>query len=240
MESLRNYANKLFDIRLSDHQLRQFELYERELQDWNEVINLTAISDSEGIRSKHFLDSISTSLIFKECRINRLVDVGSGAGFPGIVIKIIHPEIDLALVESVGKKVQFCEHITEKLNLSGVKVVKARAEDIGRDSKHREKYDCAIARAVASLPILSEYLLPLVSVNGIVVAQKGETGPAEAQKAEYAMHVLGGKLRKIIHVTLPSVVEERYLVVIDKVATTPAMYPRRVGIPSKRPLLGEK
>ena len=240
MESLRSNVDKLFNIQLNDHQIRQFEIYERELQDWNEVINLTAISDVKGIRSKHFLDSISTSLIINQSSIKKIIDVGSGAGFPGLVIKIINPDIELVLVESIGKKVQFCEHITRKLNLSGVKVVNARAEEIGRDSAHREKYDCAIARAVANLPILSEYLLPLVSINGVVVAQKGETGPAEAQKAEYAMHVLGGKLRKIIHVTLPGVVEERYLVVIDKIATTPAMYPRRVGIPSKRPLLGEK
>lgn len=236
MEELVTYADQLFGIQLKSRQIQQLGLYERELQAWNEIMNLTAISDTDGIRSKHFLDSLSMALVLKSAKPRRLVDVGTGAGFPGLVIKILFPEIKLTLVESVGKKVQFCQSVSEKLNLSGVEVIKARAEEFGRDPDHRERYDCAVARAVANLPILAEYLLPLVSVEGIMVAQKGETGPAEAQKSEYAFDVLGGKLRKLIQVTLPCVVEERYLVVVDKIAPTPDIYPRRVGIPSKRPL----
>ena len=179
------------------------------------------------------------ALVLKNTKVRSLVDVGTGAGFPGLVIKILYPDIKLVLVESVGKKVQFCEGVSKKLNLSGVEVIKARAEEFGRDPDHRERYDCAVARAVANLPILAEYLLPLVSVEGMMIAQKGETGPAEAQKSEHAFGLLGGKLRKLIPVTLPSVVEERSLVVVDKIAGTPQDYPRRVGIPSKR-LLAEK
>lgn len=125
------------------------------------------------------------------------------------------------------------------MGIKGVKFNNGRAEELGQDGEHREKYDLAVARAVANMPVLAEYLLPLVSVGGRVIAQKGDTGPAEVQKADYAIHLLGGRLKQIKPITLPEIVEDRYLVVIDKVAATHAKYPRRVGIPSKRPLLVE-
>jgi 16S rRNA (guanine527-N7)-methyltransferase len=214
-------------------------LFEEELLRWNANINLTAISDSDGVRSKHFLDSMSTYPLLKERTVRSVIDVGTGAGFPGLVIKLLLPEIKLTLVESVGKKLQFCEHICTQLGFTNVTFVNARAEEVGQEARHREQYDVAIARAVAQLPILVEYLVPLVGLNGIVVAQKGESGPAEAQKAEYAIRVLGGHLRQLIQVNVPEVVEDRYLVVIDKIATTHDRYPRRVGMPAKRPLLPE-
>jgi 16S rRNA (guanine527-N7)-methyltransferase len=144
--------------------------------------------------------------------------------------------MQLTLVESVGKKVQFCQHIVDTLKLDNVVVLQARAEELGQSKEHRENYDWAVARAVANLPILAEYLLPLVRIKGAVLAQKGQSGPAEAHQAEKAIHLLGGHLRQLHHLTLPGVVEERYLIVIDKVAATPAKYPRRTGIPSKNPL----
>jgi 16S rRNA (guanine527-N7)-methyltransferase len=142
----------------------------------------------------------------------------------------------LTLVESVGKKTDFCHHIVEQLELQDVVVIQERAEALGKMAKHREQYDWALARAVAILPVLLEYLLPLVRVGGQVLAMKGESGPAEAQTAERATQLLGGHLRQLTPVTLPGVVEERYLVVVEKIAATPEKYPRRVGIPAKRPL----
>ena len=142
----------------------------------------------------------------------------------------------LTLIDSVGKKVDFCRHIADRLNLVNVEAIQVRAEDIGHLSTHREKYEWAVARAVASLPVLVEYLLPLVRVGGTVIAQKGESGPMEAQAAEPACHLLGGRLKIIQNIILPGVVEERYLVVIKKVAATPPQYPRRVGLAIKKPI----
>jgi 16S rRNA (guanine527-N7)-methyltransferase len=142
----------------------------------------------------------------------------------------------VTLVESVGKKAMFCQHIISKLGLEGIDVIQARAEDIGQKPAHRESYDWAVARAVANMSVLSEYLLPLVKVGGSILAQKGESGPAEAQSAEKAMKMLGGKLKKVIPIHLPTVADERYLVVVEKVAATPTNYPRKAGIPAKTPL----
>jgi 16S rRNA (guanine527-N7)-methyltransferase len=165
-----------------------------------------------------------------------MIDVGTGAGFPGIPLKILYPNLRLTLVESVGKKAMFCQHIVRVLGLENVNVVKARAEEVGQDPAHREQYDWAVARAVANLNILSEYLLPLVKLGGTMLAQKGESGPAEAQSAEKAMKLLGGNLRELVQVNLPGVAEDRYLVLVDKVAATPPKYPRKAGIPGKQPL----
>lgn len=237
MEKLVRDALQLFGIALSARQVAQLTVYERELLAWNQKFNLTAIRDVEGIRSKHFLDSMSCALAWREQPPRRLVDVGTGAGFPGIVLKIVYPALKLTLVESVGKKANFCSHIVQTLGLEGVEVLTARAEDVGHQSAHREKYDWAVARAVANLPVLAEYLLPLVKVGGGMLAQKGESGPAEAQSAERALQLLGGRLRQLVPVELPGVAEERYLVIIDKPAATPPAYPRKAGLPAKKPLL---
>ena len=236
MEKLKLEVQTILGIHLTNKQVAAFERYEKELLEWNSRFNLTAIRDSEGIRSKHFLDSMTCILAWGEVVPNNLIDIGTGAGFPGIPLKILVPNLQLTLVESVGKKVEFCKFIVDALNLDKVQVIQARAEDIGQNQLYREKYDWAVARAVANLPVLAEYLLPLVKVGGGAIAQKGESGPAEAQKADQAIHLMGGRLRQLIPVSLPGVVEERYLVVMDKIAATHAQYPRRVGIPSKKPI----
>ena len=226
----------MFNVNITGRQVICFHTYERELLEWNRKFNLTAIRDSESIRTKHFLDSLSCVLAWKAAPPARMIDVGTGAGFPGIPIKILYPNLKLTLVESVGKKAMFCQHIVRILGLERVDVIQARAEDLGQDPAHREKYDWAVARAVANLNVLSEYLIPLVRVGGSMLAQKGESGPAEAQSAEGAMHLLGGKLKQLIPVHLPGVADDRYLILADKVAATPPKYPRKPGIPAKQSL----
>ncbi len=236
MDKLARDAQALFNVHITGRQVMALITYEKELIDWNQKFNLTAIRDSESIRTKHFLDSFSCVLAWKATPPDRLIDVGTGAGFPGIPLKILYPNLKVTLVESVGKKAMFCQHIVRVLGLEHVNVIQARAEALGQNPQHREKYDWAIARAVANLNVLSEYLIPLVKVGGTALAQKGESGPAEAQSAEKAMELLGGKLKQLIPVNLPGVADDRYLVIMEKVAATPPKYPRKPGIPMKQPL----
>ena len=236
MEKLVQDAKELFNVHMTGGQVKSLITYEKDLLEWNKKFNLTAIRDVESIRTKHFLDSFSCVLAWTSNPPLRLIDVGTGAGFPGIPLKILYPNMKLTLVESVGKKVKFCQHIVSTLGLTDVNIVHTRAEDLGQDPHHREKYDWAIARAVAKLNVLSEYLIPLVKRGGHILAQKGESGPAEAQSAEKAMKILGGKMEQLVTVNLPGVVEDRYLVVVEKIAATPPKYPRKPGIPTKQPL----
>jgi 16S rRNA (guanine527-N7)-methyltransferase len=237
MEKMKLAAQQLIGLNLSARQLAAFERYEQELLDWNNRFNLTAIRDSEGIRVKHFLDSLSCLLVLKDPAPTRLIDIGTGAGFPGIPLKIVLPNLRLTLVESVGKKADFCRHMVQALGLDQVEILQARAEELGLDRNHRERYDWVLARAVAGMPTLAEYLLPLARIGGAILAQKGESGPAEVQASQHAIHLLGGRLRKLLKINLPGIVEDRYLIVIDKAAATPPGYPRRVGVPTKTPLV---
>lgn len=236
MRILAQYVKSVLAINLTPGQLSAFEVYQRELFAWNQLINLTAIHEPDAVDIKHFLDSLTCLKIMQDTSMKQVIDIGTGAGFPGIPLKIVCPSLRLTLVESVKKKVAFCQHVVQVLRLSSIKVLHDRAERIGQKSEHREAYDWAVARAVAQLPVLAEFLLPLVRLGGTMIAMKGESAPAEVHQAENAIRILGGSLRNIIPVTLPCVVEERYLVVVDKVAATPDNYPRRIGIPKKRPL----
>ena len=236
MEKLVHDALESFNVHITGRQVMSLLTYEKELLEWNQKFNLTAIREVESIRVKHFLDSFSCVLAWGPNPPGSLIDVGTGAGFPGIALKILYPNMKLTLVESVGKKAMFCEHVVEVLRLEHVDILKARAEEIGQDRKYREKYDWAVARAVANLNVLAEYLLPLIRLGGSMLAQKGESGPAEAQSAENAMKILGGKLKQLIPVNLPGVVDDRYLVLVEKVAATPHIYPRKPGMPVKMPL----
>ena len=236
MEKLVHETKALLKISLSSWQLSAVAHYMKELEVWNERYSLTAIHEPEKVLIKHFLDSFSCYIMLKNTVMDNVIDIGTGAGFPGIPLKILCPNISITLVDSVKKKTDFCQHIIKELNLTGIEVVRERAERLGHDDLYRESYDWAIARAVAHLSELSEYLLPLVKVGGRVLAMKGDSGPVEAQEATTAIELLGGHLHQLEHLTLSGVAEDRYLVVIDKVAPTPEKYPRRVGIPSKRPL----
>ena len=229
-------ARGRLNVNLTRRQLQAFEAYESLLIEWNSRFNLTAITNPKDIAIKHFLDSLTCILAMGSPTAGRMIDVGSGAGFPGLPIKIACPQMRLTLVESTGKKIDFCRMVVENLGLKEVEVIHARGEEVGHWDSHREAYDWAVARAVATLPVLVEYLFPLIRVGGMAIAQKGETGPAEAHAAEAALRILGGRIRQLIPVQLPRVAETRYLVVMSKEAATPEVYPRRPGIPSKRPL----
>ncbi len=240
MERLIEGARAL-GLQLTAAQLAAFQLYYEELVAWNQRFNLTAITEYDQVQIRHFLDSLSC-LLAEETRqtLNRprarLIDVGAGAGFPGLPLKLVRPGTCLTLLEATGKKVAFLEQIIEQLGLQNAIAIKGRAEELAHDPDHRERYDLALARAVAELPVVVEYTLPFCKVGGWVVAQKGEAGAAEAWTAGRAITLLGGELRRVVPVHLPGLPEERSLVVIGKVSPTPPTYPRRPGIPSKRPL----
>jgi 16S rRNA (guanine527-N7)-methyltransferase len=219
---------------LDARQLDQFATYSQELRRWNARVNLTAITDEHQIVTRHFLDSLRCALSWGASP-NSLIDVGTGAGFPGLPLKILRPSVRLTLVESIEKKAAFLRHVAAELQLNNVDVVVARAEAVGHDVAHRERYDLATARAVAELRVLAEYCLPLCRVGGRFLAPKGIQIEGEVQSAQAALARLGGQVAAVEDVDLPGV-ERRSLVVVDKIAPTPPEYPRGVGVPSKRPL----
>jgi 16S rRNA (guanine527-N7)-methyltransferase len=226
-------------ITLNDRHLAAFETCYEELVAWNQRFNLTAITDWKGVLIRHFLDSLSCLKVISERELAagaRVIDVGTGAGYPGIPLKIVCPGMRLTLLEATRKKVTFLQHLIDQLDLEHVQAIHARSEQLGREPGHREQYDWAVARAVAKMPTLAEYLLPLAHVGGAMLAQKGEDAAAEVHEADSAISTLGGEVRQLVPVELRGLAETRYLVVVDKVAPSPEKYPRRPGMPKKRPL----
>jgi 16S rRNA (guanine527-N7)-methyltransferase len=207
-----------------------------DLTKWNRRGNLTAIVDPIEIARKHFLDSLSVIPICDPQPGDHLIDVGSGAGFPGLPIAIVRPAVRVTLLEATRKKCNFLRHIVAALELSRVAIVNARAEDAGRDPEHREQYGIALARAVAEMSTLAEYTLPFVRVGGRAVAQKSGEVEAEVDRAQAAIAALGGRLQRIAPLRVPGIDEPRYAVIIEKIAPTPDKYPRRAGMPEKHPL----
>ena len=223
-------------LALNEGQLDQFDRYLVLLLAWNQRLNLTAVTDPIQVQRRHFLDSLSCTLATGDLNGQRLIDVGSGAGFPGLPLKIAYPRMKLTLVESVAKKARFLELIVSELGLDEVSIQVERAEGLGQQAKHREGYDWAVARAVAALPVLLEYLLPLCQIGGRALAQKGKGAPAEVAAAATAIKILGGGPAQVIPVQVPNLAGEAVLVVVPKVRATPAPYPRRPGMATKRPL----
>jgi 16S rRNA (guanine527-N7)-methyltransferase len=237
MQDILQVGAQQFNLTLTKAQLDTFERYRQELIAWNERVNLTGIVDPEEIVVKHFLDSLSVYLALQDLPSTvSVIDVGSGAGFPGLPLKIALPEIRLTLLEATRKKTAFLQHIIATLNLTGITVLTARAEEVGRQPEHRERYDIAVARAVATLPVVAEYSLPLVKVGGWVIVQKGQHPADEIKQAANALGILGGKVGQILPLTVPGLTAERHLVVIQKNKPTPKQYPRRPGLPAKRPI----
>ncbi len=225
------------NLSLTGTQLSAFEDYASELIAWNRRVNLTRIVKPDEIAVRHFLDSLAIRVALPpNSPAFSLIDVGSGAGFPGVPLKIACPEIQLTLLEATSKKVAFLQHLIEVLKLTGVTILAVRAEDAGRQPDLRERYDVAVARAVAALPVLAEYTLPLVKVGGTFIAQKGSDPASEIEAATPALTVLGGQLDRVLPVTIPRLDAPRHLLVINKVKPTPHKYPRRPGMPAKRPI----
>ncbi len=223
-------------LTLSPYQRNQFARYQALLLEWNQRLNLTAVRQPEQIQRRHFLDALTCAPFMNLGQKESLIDVGTGAGFPGLPLKILYPHVSLTLVESVAKKARFLETVIAELDLADVKVVVERAEVLGQDASFRGRFDWAVARAVAELRVLVEYLLPLCRVGGHVLAQKGERAADEVAAAGEAIALLGGGSPELHAVRLPQRDESSYLVTIEKLAETPAKYPRRVGVPGKRPL----
>ena len=236
METLNVGARKL-GLHLSPLQLEQFDTYYQELMDWNQRVNLTAITDYDEVQIKHFLDSLTVTLFLNaQAGGLRVIDVGTGAGLPGVPLKIIHPDIKLTLLEATAKKADFLQHLKRQPGLGDVEVVVGRAEDIAHKDGYCEKFDLVLSRAVASLPALVELTLPFCRIGGSVVAQKKGGIEEEISQATGAIELLGGRLGEIKKLEMEEFPAERWLIVIDKASPTPEKYPRRPGMPEKRPL----
>ena len=220
-------------IKLPDEQLNEFYEYMQLLLEWNEKMNLTAITDPEEVIKKQFVDSITIKKYIKEK--SRLIDVGTGAGFPGIPLKIVDKSIKLTLLDSLNKRINFLNEIIEKLNLKEVNTIHSRAEEYAKN-KVRESYDVAVSRAVADLPILLEYLMPYVKLNGICICMKGPKAQEELERSKKAINILGGKLEEVEKITIDEEME-RNLIIIRKIKDTPNKYPRKAGMPTKNPIV---
>lgn len=238
-ENMLVYGAQKMGINLHEEQIRKFSRYLGLLFQWNQTINLTSLNTPQEIIVKHFLDSISCVKVINKHFSTKgmsVIDVGTGAGFPGIPIKIVCPSISLSLLEARKKKTIFLEKIIKEINFQKVKILNGRAEALGKCPDYRQKYDIVLSRALAPLSTLSEYCLPLARVGGLFIAQKGRSYREETDKALKAVHFLGGELIGVENVRIPFIDQERYLLIIKKIKDTPSKYPRKAGVPQKRPL----
>jgi 16S rRNA (guanine527-N7)-methyltransferase len=239
MKKLIEGAGKL-GIKLTAGQLKQFELYYRELVEWNKKTNLTAITDYSSVQVKHFLDSLTLTLASPGLDLEgpdfSIIDIGTGAGFPGLPLKILFPQPRLVLIEPTTKKTAFLHHIIRKLELENVEVLNGRAEETAHLTLYREQFALALSRAVALLPALVELTLPFCQIGGRFIAQKKGDCDREISQSEKAISTLGGKLDGIHKIELDEFDDARYLVIIDKIYPTPNKYPRRPGLPRRRPI----
>ena len=227
---------KEFGISLSIEQMGQLVRYYEILVEWNEKMNLTAITDFNEVLMKHFLDSLSIVKAVDMSKVENMIDVGTGAGFPGIPIKIVFPNVQVTLLDSLDKRIKFLNHVIDMLKLENIDTYHGRAEDFAKPDKLREKYDLVVSRAVANLNSLSEYCIPYVKEGGLFVSYKAETAEEEMKAAKGAIFLLGGKEKEVIHFNLPTTDITRNLCVIEKKNKTPGKYPRKAGLPTKDPL----
>lgn len=227
-------------ISVTERQTEQFETYFRELVEWNEKMNLTGITEKEQVYVKHFYDSISLSFFYPLGGVRSLADIGSGAGFPSIPLKIVFPHLRVTIVDSLQKRIGFLKHLTEQLGLSDVDCVHGRAEDVARNASHRDRYDVVTARAVARLSVLSELCLPFARPQGAFIAMKGSDPSEELKEAAFAVKELGGVVEADHSFELPMEQSGRHLIVVRKTRSTPGKYPRKAGVPLKTPLIGSK
>lgn len=226
-------SNKI-NVMLNDKQISKYYQYMNLLLEWNEKINLTSITRQDEIILKHFIDSM-TILKYLD-KYNKIIDVGTGAGFPGIPIAIMKEEKSVTLMDSLNKRIKFLEDIKQKLDLKNINLIHSRAEDLGQDLNNREMYDVSVSRAVANLTTLVEYLIPFIKIGGICICMKGQDVEEEINDSKRAIELLGGRIKKVDEFYLPDSDMKRNIVIIEKIRSTNKRYPRKAGIPSKEPL----
>ena len=223
------------DIVIDNNMLEKFYNYMNILLEWNKKINLTAITDQNEIILKHFVDCAT---ILKEVnKSEKVLDIGTGAGFPGLPLKILNSSLDITLVDSLNKRINFLNEVINKLDLKTVRTIHSRAEDLAIVKEHRENYDCLVSRAVAPLNVLLEYTLPFVKMGGKCICMKGSNFEEEIKISKKALNILGGNIKEIKEVTLPDTDIKRYIIIIEKIKSTPKSYPRKAGKPSKEPII---
>ena len=236
MSHLLESKAKELSLTFSERQIKQFEDYYRILIEWNHVMNLTAITEYEEVVEKHFIDSLSIINAVDFSEIFNIIDIGTGAGFPGIPLKIAFSDINITLLDSLNKRVKFLNEVIEQLGLNNINAIHGRAEDYAKQKEYREKYDLCVSRAVANLSTLSEYCLPYVKINGLFIPYKSGDIDVELEKSEHAVSILGGVVSDVIRFQLPGTDIGRSFVKIKKIKSTGKKYPRKAGLPSKEPL----
>lgn len=224
------------EIELSQLQARQLKKFYEMMIETNKSMNLTAITDEDEVIEKHFLDSVSCSKIMDMNKVHRIIDVGTGAGFPGIPLKILYPDIEFILMDSLNKRIKFIDQVIDELGLTKIKAIHARAEDLARDKEYRASFDLCVSRAVANLNTLSEYAIPFIKVNGYFISYKSVKGLEEIKLAQHCMEVLGSKIEEVKQFSLGENEQQRVLIKIKKCKGTSKLYPRKAGVPAKNPL----
>lgn len=227
---------KQLGITLSETQVEQFMRYKELLQEWNQKMNLTAITEDREVMTKHFLDCMTINKALNMSSQKTVIDIGTGAGFPGLVIKIAFPHLKVTLVDALKKRLTFLETVISELGLTDIECVHSRAEDLGKNKKYREGFDICASRAVANLAVLSEYTLPFVKVDGYLIALKGQKLDEELEQGQKAIQILGGQLEEVVHTGVPFTDLDHKIAKIKKVKPTATKYPRKAGEPTKAPL----
>ena len=233
-KTMLNTELNYLSINLSDIKLEQFYTYMNLLIEWNKKINLTAIVEEKDIIIKHFLDSLTISKYINSNQ--KVMDIGTGAGFPGIPLKIVHENININLVDSLNKRITFLNEVVNKIELKNIVAIHSRAEDLAKIEEYREKYDIVVSRAVAKLSTLLEYMMPFIKVGGTCICMKG-SNIKELEESKKAIEILGGKLEKVDEIVLPNTDIKRNNIIIKKINNTPKEYPRKAGIPTKNPII---
>ena len=236
MNQLLEIKLKELNIQINEIQKKQFNTFYSMLVEWNKVMNLTGITEYEEVIEKHFVDSLSIVNIFDLSEINTVIDVGTGAGFPGIPLKIAFPHLKITLLDSLNKRINFLDSVIDELKLDGIYTIHGRAEDFAKKDDYRERYDLCVSRAVANLSTLSEYCLPYIRIGGIFISYKSGDVDDEVLESKKAISILGGKLDNVVKFQLPGTDINRSFIKIEKIKNTGKKYPRKAGLPSKEPL----